>query len=125
MFVAIHRMFRFAATTLLVFGIATPAAFADDAAVTAADRHRPSDPPGRQGLVVIAHRGASGYGDEALDAWARRIRTWRTGGVPKDVPRIERTRPARGPRDAYCYFDNDAKVRAPFDARGLMKRLGG
>ena len=68
---------------------------------------------------------ASGYGDEALDTWARRIRTWRTGGVPNDVPRIERTRPARRPRDVYCYFDNDAKVRAPFDARGLMKRLGG
>ena len=48
-----------------------------------------------------------------------------TGGVPNDVPRIERTRPARRPRDVYCYFDNDAKVRAPFDARGLMKRLGG
>ena len=64
MFVAIDRMFRFAATTLLAFGIATPAAFADDAAVTAADRHRPSDPPDRQGLVVIAHRGASGYRPE-------------------------------------------------------------
>ena len=76
MFVAIHRMFRFAATTLLAFGIATPAAFADDAAVTAADRHRPSDPsPGRQGLVVIAHRGASGYRPEhTLESYRLAIR---------------------------------------------------
>jgi uncharacterized protein YecE (DUF72 family) len=68
---------------------------------------------------------ASGYGDKALDAWARRIRTWQTGGVPNDVPRIERTRPKRIARDVYCYFDNDAKVHAPFDAQGLMHRLGG
>ncbi|MDR0182261.1 DUF72 domain-containing protein [Lysobacter arvi] len=68
---------------------------------------------------------ASGYGEQALDDWARRIRAWRSGGVPSDVPRIERARPERRPRDVYCYFDNDAKVRAPFDARGLMRRLGG
>jgi len=68
---------------------------------------------------------ASGYGEKALDDWARRIRTWRAGGVPNDVPRIARARPERQPRDVYCYFDNDAKVRAPFDARGLMERLGG
>ena len=68
---------------------------------------------------------ASGYGEKALDDWARRIRAWRTGGVPTDVPRIERARPTRQARDVYCYFDNDAKVRAPFDARGLMERLGG
>lgn len=67
---------------------------------------------------------ASGYSDKALDDWARRIRAWRTGGVPADVPRIERARPPRHPRDVYCYFDNDAKVHAPFDARGLMQRLG-
>jgi uncharacterized protein YecE (DUF72 family) len=24
----------------------------------------------------------------------------------------------------YCYFDNDAKVKAPFDAARLMQRLG-
>jgi uncharacterized protein YecE (DUF72 family) len=49
---------------------------------------------------------ASGYTDEALDRWARRIRIWR------------RT------RDVYCYFDNDVKVHAPHDAHALMRRLG-
>jgi uncharacterized protein YecE (DUF72 family) len=27
------------------------------------------------------------------------------------------------PRDVYVYFDNDAKVRAPFDARGLIAKV--
>jgi hypothetical protein len=27
-------------------------------------------------------------------------------------------------RDVFVYFDNDAKVRAPFDALGLAARLG-
>jgi uncharacterized protein YecE (DUF72 family) len=26
-------------------------------------------------------------------------------------------------RDVYVYFDNDAKVRAPFDARNLIAKL--
>src|SRR5688500_4359191 len=67
---------RVAAATLLAFAVATPAAFADDAAVSSnADRHRPSDPPGRQGLIVIAHRGASGYRPEhTLEAYRLAIR---------------------------------------------------
>ena len=28
-----------------------------------------------------------------------------------------------GSRDVFCYFDNDQKVRAAFDARRLMQRL--
>jgi uncharacterized protein YecE (DUF72 family) len=47
----------------------------------------------------------SGYTETALNGWARRIRAWsRTG-------------------DVYCYFDNDSKVRAPFDADRLMHKL--
>jgi len=48
----------------------------------------------------------SGYDDDALDAWAARIRPWLAAG-----------------RDTYVYFDNDAKVRAPIDAMGLIRRL--
>jgi uncharacterized protein YecE (DUF72 family) len=47
----------------------------------------------------------SGYGDEALDTWAAKDRAWSKRG------------------DVYCYFDNDAKVHAPFDARRLIDRL--
>jgi uncharacterized protein YecE (DUF72 family) len=49
---------------------------------------------------------ASGYSDAALERWAERIRGWRRKG------------------DVYCYFDNDVKVRAPFDARRLIEKLG-
>ena len=75
MHVLTRRLFRFAAATLIAFGIATPAAFADDAPMRSADRHQPSDPPGRQGLIVIGHRGASGYRPEhTLESYRLAIR---------------------------------------------------
>jgi uncharacterized protein YecE (DUF72 family) len=69
---------------------------------------------------------ASGYTDAALDDWARRIRAWMKGGQPRAAQhRASRERPpAHKARDVYCYFDNDAKVKAPFDAmklRGLFQ----
>jgi uncharacterized protein YecE (DUF72 family) len=48
----------------------------------------------------------SGYTDEALDAWAAAIREWTATGL-----------------DVQAHFDNDVKVRAPFDAMGLLDRL--
>lgn len=48
----------------------------------------------------------SGYSESALDWWEKRIRSWR--GKKRDV---------------YVYFDNDAKVRAPFDAISLASRF--
>jgi uncharacterized protein YecE (DUF72 family) len=65
----------------------------------------------------------SGYDDEALDRWAARVRRWAAGGTPSDgVTLAPRTAPRRR-RDVYVYFDNDAKVRAPFDAIALADRL--
>jgi uncharacterized protein YecE (DUF72 family) len=49
----------------------------------------------------------SGYSSRALASWARRIRNWGEDG-----------------HDVYVYFDNDVKVRAPFDALNLMHKLG-
>jgi uncharacterized protein YecE (DUF72 family) len=49
---------------------------------------------------------ASGYDDDALDRWAGWTRAHLAAG-----------------RDAYVYFDNDAKVRAPFDAMALIERM--
>jgi uncharacterized protein YecE (DUF72 family) len=66
----------------------------------------------------------SGYGDAALDRWCARISAWSRGREPEDAQRIGATSHARAQRDVYCYFDNDAKVHAPFDALGLMQRLG-
>ena len=48
----------------------------------------------------------SGYSDQDLDEWATKIKSWTEQGC-----------------DVYVYFDNDAKVRAPFDAMSLMERL--
>jgi len=48
----------------------------------------------------------SGYTSRALDEWAERIREWHKRA------------------DVYVYFDNDVKVRAPYDAQALMRKLG-
>jgi uncharacterized protein YecE (DUF72 family) len=66
---------------------------------------------------------ASGYDDAALDDWARRVTAWAAGGEPEDADRVG-GKAARQKRDVFVYFDNDLKVRAPTDARGLMRRLG-
>ncbi len=67
---------------------------------------------------------ASGYNDEALDHWAAHIRSWAGGGQPSDAKLISQDAPPhRTSRDIYCYFDNDIKVHAPFDAQRLMARL--
>jgi uncharacterized protein YecE (DUF72 family) len=60
-----------------------------------------------------------------LERWAESIRAWTCGAEPADAVKIE-DRKARSLklRDAYVYFDNDAKVHAPFDALHLMRRLG-
>jgi uncharacterized protein YecE (DUF72 family) len=50
---------------------------------------------------------ASGYDEEALDRWAVRVCDWAARGL-----------------DVHVYFDNDLKVRAPFDAISLSRRLG-
>jgi uncharacterized protein YecE (DUF72 family) len=72
----------------------------------------------------------SGYGPAALARWAARIETWHAGREPADLPRdAVRIGPAaarqRTGRDVFCYFDNtDVKLRAPADARSLMRLLG-
>jgi uncharacterized protein YecE (DUF72 family) len=68
---------------------------------------------------------ASGYSDEVLDHWAARIKLWAQGLEPNDARLItgDPAAAATAGRDAYVYFDNDAKVRAPVDARSLRARL--
>ena len=50
----------------------------------------------------------SGYSEAEIDAWAGEVRDWLATG-----------------RDVHVYFDNDAKVRAPFDAMALRSRVTG
>jgi uncharacterized protein YecE (DUF72 family) len=66
---------------------------------------------------------ASGYTEAALDRWAERIRAWSRGSEPRDARRAAGAAVRSRGRDVYCYFDNDIKVRAPFDADRLMHKL--
>lgn len=67
---------------------------------------------------------ASGYEADAIDRWSRRIVAWSRGREVTDGKRAH-AKPAskRSSRDVFVYFDNDAKVRAPFDAQALRKRV--
>lgn len=68
---------------------------------------------------------SSGYTDAALDRWAERIRIWANGKQPHDARLISTEPPRqRATRQIFCYFDNDIKVRAPFDAAKLANNLG-
>ena len=68
----------------------------------------------------------SGYTDTALDWWAARLRAWQCGEEPADATRvIDKNGKACRNRDVFVYFDNDVKVRAPFDAMNLAARLNG
>jgi uncharacterized protein YecE (DUF72 family) len=67
---------------------------------------------------------ASGYESDAIQAWAQRVVLWARGGEVTDGKRASATNaPKMAARDVYVYFDNDAKVRAPFDAMALQKRV--
>jgi uncharacterized protein YecE (DUF72 family) len=49
----------------------------------------------------------SGYSAKDLSPWAQRVRRWLKNG------------------DVFVYFDNDVKVRAPYDAQNLTRILEG
>jgi len=68
----------------------------------------------------------SGYTDEALHEWARKIRSWSKGTNPTKTKRISKSAPAKpktAHRNIHIYFDNDVKVRAPYDAMTLAHLL--
>ena len=67
----------------------------------------------------------SGYSETELAWWADRIEHWRKGTQPKDAKLVAGKKAASGERDIYIYFDNDAKVHAPFNARSLAGKLQG
>lgn len=67
---------------------------------------------------------SSGYEADALDVWASRIVAWATGGEVDNCRKAStRNAPRRKRRDVFVYFDNDMKVRAPFDAAQLSDRV--
>jgi uncharacterized protein YecE (DUF72 family) len=69
---------------------------------------------------------ASGYDDRALEVWARRVAAWTRGEEVRDGRRAScQDAPKLKSRDVFIYFDNDRKVRAPFDAMRLREQLSG
>jgi len=67
----------------------------------------------------------SGYTDEALDSWAKRITAWSSGKEPADAKHVLSDPPkSQRSRDVYVYFDNDMKVKSPTDAMSLAAKLG-
>ena len=116
--------------------------FADPGFITLLRRHRialvVADTAGRWPLledltsdfVYVRLHGdkelyASGYGDDALDDWASRIDAWRHGRQHEHAHTASATKPQRrAKREVFCYFDNDVKVHAPYDAARLAARLG-
>lgn len=67
---------------------------------------------------------ASGYDPPAIDAWASRVIAWARGEEVTDGTRMHpEPGPEQSSRNVFVYFDNDAKVRAPYDAISLRKRI--
>lgn len=65
-------------------------------------------------VVYVRLHGASelytsGYSEDELHTWAARCTAWRDGSASEPG------------RDVFVYFDNDVKVRAPFDAMRLTQ----
>ena len=65
---------------------------------------------------------ASGYEADALDLWAQRIVALAEGRAPEGRHVCAPLADGR-PRDVFVYFDNDIKVRAPFDAQALQRSV--
>lgn len=65
----------------------------------------------------------TGYPPAALDAWAKRARTWAEGGAPADLNMVADKAAAKNKRDVFIYMISGAKVRAPAAAMALIERL--
>lgn len=65
----------------------------------------------------------SGYSEEAIERWYKRIKTWSKGNQPADAKLITSQEQSHENRDVFCYFDNTDKMWAPFDARKILEKL--
>jgi len=64
----------------------------------------------------------SGYTEAALDRWSERLAAWADGEKFREATLVTPHRKRRI-REIFVYFDNDAKVKAPRDARRLREKL--
>jgi uncharacterized protein YecE (DUF72 family) len=65
----------------------------------------------------------TGYAPKALDDWAKRVRTWASGGAPDDLMRFDKAAAKKQPRDVFVYFIHEGKKRAPAAAMELIERV--
>lgn len=64
------------------------------------------------------------YTEKELDGWAKRAKVWAEGGQPDDLPYVDAgIKAEKTPRDVFVYFITEGKVRAPFGAMALQKRV--
>jgi uncharacterized protein YecE (DUF72 family) len=64
------------------------------------------------------------YEPDRLDQWAKRAKIWAEGKEPDDLPKSDqKTLAPVKPREVFVYFITEGKVRAPFGAIALMKRV--
>jgi uncharacterized protein YecE (DUF72 family) len=63
------------------------------------------------------------YPPKQLDAWAKRLQLWAEGGEPGDLPRVDKTKPKKAPRDVFAYVIHEGKIRAPAGAMELIDRV--
>ena len=66
----------------------------------------------------------TGYSAQKLDEWARTAKAWAAGQAPEGYAYVDPpASSAGGPRDAFLFMINGAKVRAPAGAMALIERL--
>ena len=63
-----------------------------------------------------------GTSEPRADWWATRLKLWRKGQQPKDAKLVTAKGKSQS-HDLFVYFDNDAKVHAPFDAQTLARKM--
>ena len=66
----------------------------------------------------------TGYDAKALDAWTDTARAWSAGGTAAVAPPLAPAA-AKKERDAFVFFINGAKERAPAGAVAMLERLRG
>jgi uncharacterized protein YecE (DUF72 family) len=76
-------------------------------------------------LMAGADEIETGYADEALDRWARRLETYAKGGAPADLPHVAPVADRGDGREVFAFFISEGKVRAPAAAQALTARLKG
>jgi uncharacterized protein YecE (DUF72 family) len=65
----------------------------------------------------------AGYAATDLDRWAAAARLWEAGGVPADLPQVDKQAAPKIKRPVFIYMISGAKERAPAAAMALIDRL--